>query len=330
MRTGRFGTAAIVLRNLRGTVTSDTAGLRLDRFVLSLGSTSSKGLVRRAIEAGFVKVNGAVARRKGRSVRLGETIEVLALPERGEPWVRPDPSLHLEILAEGASWLAVSKPAGMPVYPLRLDEMGTLANALAAHVPICMTIGDIETGMGGILHRLDTNTSGVVLIARTNEAWRRLREQFEAGSVEKVYLAVVDGIVSSPGRLASWLMHTPGRPGYMRVCDQRPAVGGARAMWAVTEFEPVERGRDRTLLRVTIRTGVTHQIRCQLAHLGYPVVGDVRYGRGRVTGADRPTRHWLHAAETEFQDPDDGTRRRLVSPPPAELWQVLHHRTDDG
>ncbi|MCX7819140.1 MAG: RluA family pseudouridine synthase [Kiritimatiellae bacterium] len=309
-----------VLRNIRWKVDSATAGTRLDRAVLLACPTTSRGLVRRAIEAGEIRVNGAVVRRKGRHVRVGDLIEVGALPQRGESWVRPDFEVPFEILAQASSWLAVSKPAGVPVYPLRLDELGTLANALAARVPDCLAVGEVETGMGGIVHRLDTGTSGVVLVARRADAWKRLRDQFAQGRVEKVYLAVVEGIVRAPGRVSSWLTHTPGRPGHMRVVAHPAAAGGARALWAVSEYSPLRCCGNRTLLWVKILTGVTHQIRCQLAHLGHPVVGDSQYGAGPHR---RPERHWLHAAEIEFDDPDSGGRQRVVCPPPAEWYGVL-------
>jgi len=211
------------------------------------------------------------------------------------------------------------------VYPLRLDETGTLANALAAHAPECMDIGETDTGMGGILHRLDTDTSGVVLVARTSEGWQRLRDQFERGLVVKTYLAVVEGLVHSAGRVASWLAHIPGRPGHLRVCEPPPPQGRQRAMWAVTEYVPVEQGPTRTLLRITIRTGVTHQIRCQLAHIGHPVVGDQRYGLPPAhAAAGLPARHWLHAVEIGFTDPDGGGWRTVGSLPPCGLHDVLY------
>lgn len=307
-------------------VTERDAGVRLDLHILSICTTSSRGLVRRAIEAGYVQVNGVGIRRKAWRTRAGDRVEVTFLPERGEPWVQPDPSLSLPILARSTSWLAVSKPSGVPVYPLKMNEKGTLANALADQVPECISIGEVDTGMGGILHRLDTGTSGVLIVASTVAGWRCLRSQFQSGSVEKVYLAVVEGIVGSAGQVISWLMHTPGRPGHMQVLDGPPAEVSRRAMRAVTTYAPLKYGRNRTLLRITIQTGVTHQIRCQLAHCGHPVIGDTQYGSGSGRGTEGAGRYWLHATEIEFEDPDSGGRRRVISPPPLEFMDMLDDR----
>jgi len=269
----------------------------------------------RAIDAGGVRLNGR-AEPKGTRVRAGDRLAVVRLLERSDPWIVPEPDLALAVLLADAEYVALDKPAGVAVHPLAPGETGTLANALAARFPECVRAGD-EPSMGGILHRLDGGTSGVILAARTRAAHEAIRDQFRRHAVEKTYLAVVEGRVGDGGRIESLLAHTPGDRGRMRVVADAADGRGERAMRAVTSYEPVAAGGDRTLLRVRIATGVTHQIRCQLASIGHPVAGDRVYGPDPAGGG--MGRHLLHAAEIAFARPRDGVRVRIASPPPPEF-----------
>lgn len=302
-----------MIGNLEWTEGAPASDLRLDACILAHCPASSRGLVVRAIDAGAVLLNGRPAP-KGTRVRPGDRISVTRLLERTDPWIVPQPDLPLVVLLEDAEFVAMDKPAGMAVHPLAPGETGTLANALAARHPECARAGD-EPSMGGILHRLDGGTSGVILAARTREAHEAIRGQFRRHEVEKVYLAVVGGAVASGGRIESRLAHTPGDRGKMRVVADDGDAKGERSMRAVTEYEPAGTGGGRTLLRVRIATGVTHQIRCQLASIGHPIVGDRVYGpdpAGCGLG-----RHLLHAAEITFARPRDGVRIRVASAVPA-------------
>ncbi len=267
----------------------------------------------RAIDAGDVRLNGRAAA-KGVRVVAGDRISVVRLLERSDPWIVPQPELPLVVLLQDAEFVALDKPAGMAVHPLAPGGTGTLANALAARFPECVRAGD-EPSMGGILHRLDGGTSGVILAARTRAAHHAIRGQFRRHEVEKTYLAVVEGAVGSGGRIESLLAHTPGDRGRMRVVSGGDDARGERAMRAVTDYEPVGATGGRTLLRVRIATGVTHQIRCQLASIGHPIVGDRVYGSDPAGGGWG--RHLLHAAEIVVSRPRDAVRVRVVSPAPG-------------
>ena len=175
--------------------------------------------------------------------------------------------------------------------------------------PELAAVGD-QPLMAGALHRIDTGTSGLVLAARTQEAFEKLRAQFVAQTVEKVYLALVEGHVAVPGRLAHELAHHPSLP-HCKMVDARSLAAPDRRMRAETLNRPRELAGPYTLLEVTIRTGVTHQIRCQLALGGWPVVNDTLYGARPVEGCGR---HFLHALEARFAHPASGQLCRVRAP----------------
>jgi len=260
-----------------------------------------------------VTVNGRRAG-KGQMLKPGDAVHVTELSEVDDPRVVPQPDLPLAMLGVSASWVAVDKPAGWPTQPIRPGETGTLANALAARHPECFQVGERDTGMGGLLHRLDRQTSGVVLAARTQTAWEELRAQFARRAVEKTYLALVAGRLEGPARIATPLAHDPRRPG--RMCPGTEDAG----LPAETRVEPVRNFGGLSLVRATIRTGVTHQVRCHLALLGHPIVGDRLYGGPPAGPGCDSRRHFLHAAAISFPDPDGGGAIRIVSPVPPEMW----------
>jgi 23S rRNA pseudouridine1911/1915/1917 synthase len=304
-----------VIVNLEWTEEAPAPNLRLDACVLARCPASSRGLVVRAVDAGGVLLNGRSAP-KGTRVGPGDRVSVVRLLERADPWIVAQPEIPLAVLLEDAEFVALDKPAGVAVHPLAPGETGTLANALAARFPECVRSGD-EPSMGGILHRLDGGTSGVILAARTRGAHETIRGQFRRHEVEKTYLAVVEGVVEAGGRVESLLAHTPGDRGKMRVVADIGDARGERAMRAVTGYEPIAAACGRTLLRVRIATGVTHQIRCQLASIGHPIIGDRVYGPDPAGGGFG--RHLLHAAEILFARPRDGVRIRVASAAPAEF-----------
>ncbi len=298
-------------------VSSETAGNRLDAEVFCRCPASTRALVRRTIAVGGVTVNGRVLD-KGDKLHAGDVIVVRGLPDGMELHVRPDPAVRVDVVYEDAALIAVNKPAGMACHPLDWEEIGTVANGLAARYPELIGVGDGPL-MAGVLHRLDGGTSGLVLAARTQGAYEVLREQFRHREVEKRYVALVEGVVSEPGHLEHDLSHQPSCRGRM-VEAARLARHQCRPMRAVTEYRPVRQFSARTLLEVSIRTGVTHQIRCQLALSGHPVVGDTHYGAAAV--ADFP-RHFLHAATIRFHHPLTGVEMELHAPLTADLVGFL-------
>lgn len=305
-------------RSLHFCVPSEAAGIRFDAAVLMYCPGSTRPLVRRAIAAGTITLNGQPAD-KGIKLRVGDKVAVIRLLEAGDVRVEPDAKVALEVVFADDCLLAVNKPAGLAVHPLRPEERGTLANGLVARFPELAVIGD-QPLMAGVIHRIDTDTSGIVLAARTQSIHASLRAQFRAQTVRKTYLALVEGRVRGSGRLTHDLVHLPSDRG--RMVDARSLQTPERLMHAVTEYRPQQRIGNRTLLEVTIFTGVTHQIRCQLAIAGHPIVGDTRYGALAVEGFSR---HFLHASAIAFTHPGRSCVIDLHAPLTTDLAAFLKH-----
>lgn len=290
------------------TINAQEAGQRLDRVLQARFASSSRAFCRQAVEAGQVTVNGRPCL-KGVRLRLNDALAVNTLKETCDNRVGPDASVAVRIVFEDAQLIAANKPEGMAVHPLTSEERGTLMNGLVARYPELAAVGD-QPLMAGALHRIDTGTSGLVLAARTPAAFEALRAQFAAQTVEKTYLALVEGHVAVPGRLEHALAHHPALP-YCKMVDARSLAAPDRRLRAETAYRPLEWFGRNTLLEVTIRTGVTHQIRCQLALGGWPIVNDTLYGARPAEGC---TRHFLHAFEVRFRHPALGQACRIQAP----------------
>lgn len=275
---------------------------RLDVFLageLGLGRRGARQLV----ESGRVRIEGEAARpAAGRAVASGETVVVEGLGARPLDVV-PEPDTDLVVVGQGDGWLAVDKPAGMPVHPLQPGETGTVLNAVATRHPEIQGVG--EGGLrSGVVHRLDVDTSGVLVFATTPERWTVWREAFREHRVEKIYLAVVHGDVG-PGEERLPLKVLQHRPARVGVGDpQDPAT-----RLCTTRWKPLGRFREATVLEVRPTTGFLHQIRATLAHLGHPLVGDVAYGGD---GSLAP-RHLLHAERVKLD------RVFVEAPTPADF-----------
>lgn len=252
------------------------AGERVDRLLArELGLT--RGYVRRLLRRGKVTLDERPAA-KGAQLRAGDRLRVA-------PFRHPDegpiaaPELELRVLRSSGGLVAVDKPAGMPTHPLDYEEDDTALNAILARHPEMLGVG--EGGlMSGVVHRLDTGTSGVLVFALDDAAWRRAREALTGRRAHKLYLARVHGALR--GELRSELRLEQRGP-RVRVVER----GGRESL---TELRGLRVDADTSLVEARPVTGVTHQIRVALAHLGHPVVGDVLYGSPAVLG-----RHLLHA-----------------------------------
>ena len=302
-------------------------GVRLDAALLHAFPTTTRGFVREAIAAGHVLVNGRRAA-KGQKLRGGEIVAVVKLLEARDNLVAPGGACPQPVF-EDAELLAFDKPAGMPVQPLSCHETGTLMNAVATRYPDCRALGPDLAALGesplmaGALHRIDADTSGLVLVARTIEAFANLRDQFAAQSVRKTYLALVEGAVAVGGTLENDLVHDPTLP-FCRMIDfnhnrlTRAQCARLKPLHAVTQFKPLDHltaeNEPRTLLEVTIRTGVTHQIRAQLALAGMHIVNDRLYGAFAV---ENQVGHCLHALAAAFAHPVTGTPTEIRTPYPT-------------
>ncbi len=294
----------------------ETGGIRLDAALLSQFPSSTRAFCRAACTDGEVTVNGKPAI-KGQRLHGGENVHVRRLAEACDNHVAPNPAVEVRCLFEDAALLAFDKPPAQPVQPLTYRETGTLMNGVVARWPDVRDVGD-QPLMAGALHRIDADTSGLVLVARSPAAFDALRAQFAAQTVKKTYLALVEGSVAVGGTLENDLVHDPTLP-FCRMIDIRRARARVKAapLHAVTQFAPIGRtscgNEERTLLEVTIYTGVTHQIRAQLAFAGLHIVNDRLYGAFAVEGQDG---HCLHALAASFRHPVSGDEMEIRTPYP--------------
>lgn len=283
------------------TIAPDEAGRRLDHALA--GPLGSRARAQRLIDAGLVTVDGR-ARPKRHVLRGGERVEIAAEPPPAP--APPAAALDLRIAYEDADLLVVDKPAGLVVHPAAGHPTGTLAQALAAR--------GIAAHRGGIVHRLDRDTSGLLLAAKDDATLRVLQDALRARRIEREYLALVEG--RPPARTGT--IDAPiGRDRRDRL---RHSTDTASPRAAVTHFE-IERALPATtLLRVRLQTGRTHQIRVHLREIGHPVVGDRDYGATLDLGLER---QFLHAARLAFDHPRSGERVEVVSPLPPDLEDAL-------
>ena len=287
-------------------VPADAAGMRVDVW-LAAALELPRARVKELLERGAVRIGGRPPRKGDRTV-AGARVEVTLTDE--DPRPVPQPELPLSVIHLDPQLVAVDKPAGMPSHPLQPGERGTVVNALVARHPECVD-ASADPREGGLVHRLDTLTSGVLLAARSAEAWRALREAFSGRRVDKRYLAVATGPVADEGEIDLPLRH--------RGDHVEPAMsGGGRE--ALTDFRVLSRAGDASLLEVRIHTGVLHQIRAHLAAIGAPVLGDTDYGGRPLPGLDR---FFLHAARLGFSHPATGSRLEINAPLPDELHRAL-------
>lgn len=275
---------------------------RVDKALAAHYPAAGRRQLAELIEAGAVRVRGKRAK-KGDRVAAGDVIELEREPVSGDA-LRPvaDPSLDLPVLLERADFVAIDKPAGIPSQPLRAGELGTVANFVVARWPECAAIGD-DPRDGGLVHRLDIGTSGVLIAARTPDAYRRLRDAFGSGQVEKHYLALVDGRPVSRESDAPLVQR-----------GNHVAVDHTDGLAAYTQFL-VERGSaSHALVRCIARTGRMHQVRAHLAHVGAPITGDALYGGAALPGHEG---FYLHASRVVLPD------ATIEAPLPARFTAAL-------
>jgi 23S rRNA pseudouridine1911/1915/1917 synthase len=290
-----------VSHTLTASLTAD-AGKRLDHFLQERLPEYSRSRLQAWIKEGLVQVNGHSAKP---SLMLcgGEHVEVA--PATLPPLQAAPEDLPVDILYQDAAVIAVNKPAGVVVHAGAGAHSGTLVNRLVHHFETLSEVGG--SLRPGIVHRLDKDTSGVLLVARTDAAHRDLAEQFAGRTVEKTYLALVEGSVrNDSGRIVKPIARDP-----VRRVRMTAKLETGRA--ALTDYKVLERLSGFSYLEVRIGTGRTHQIRVHLQNLGYPVAGD------RLYGARAEERMFLHAWRIGFTSPETGERVRVEAPLPDEL-----------
>jgi len=285
-------------------------GERLDKALANRFDDLSRVQIQNLIQNGFVTINERPAKP---SLRLegGELVRIhIPVPEDDSP---PQPEdIPLVVLYEDEHVAAIDKPAGMVIHPAYGHTSGTLVNAVLAKWPQVTAFSD--AGRAGIVHRLDKETSGIILIAKTSLALESLRAQFKARTVTKRYLALVEG---APGTAEGVIDAPIGRDPKQR---KRMAVA-RQGREAVTEFRVLEFYANHSLLEIFPKTGRTHQIRVHMAFIGHPVVGDNVYGHRKQR--IKMKRHFLHAASLEFALPETGEYIVVESPLPVGLQNIL-------
>jgi 23S rRNA pseudouridine1911/1915/1917 synthase len=292
--------------------TPESAGERLDRFVSRSVAELSRSFAQQLISEGRVTVDGRMAR-PSFSLRGGERVIVTVPPP--QPTALLPEAIPLQIVYEDDDVVVVDKPAGMVVHPAPGHVGGTLANALLARYPDMQVNGGVRPG---IVHRIDQDTSGLLVVARHDRAMQALTEQQRDRSMLKIYLAVVEGRFKEP----SGVIDAPiGRHPADRL---RMAVSsGATAREARTHYLVREELGEYTLLEVRLETGRTHQIRVHMLHRSRPILGDPMYGGRRSRPTFGLSRQFLHAHRLGFHHPADGGWREFESPLPPDLEVAL-------
>ncbi|WP_134560115.1 23S rRNA pseudouridine(1911/1915/1917) synthase RluD [Pseudomonas aeruginosa] len=301
----------------------ELGGQRLDQIAAQLFPEHSRSRLAGWIKDGRLTVDGAVLRPRD-IVHSDAQLVLEAEQEAQGEWLAQD--IELEIVYEDEHILVIDKPAGLVVHPAAGHQDGTLLNALLYHVP---DIANVPRA--GIVHRLDKDTTGLMVVAKTLEAHTKLVAQLQARSVSRIYEAIVIGVITSGGTIDAPI----GRHGVQR---QKMAVVDAGKV-AVSHYRVLERFRAHTHTRVKLETGRTHQIRVHMSHIGYPLVGDPVYGgRFRIPPVASQTlvqtlrefpRQALHARFLELDHPATGVRMKWESPLPEDfLWLLSLLRQD--
>jgi 23S rRNA pseudouridine1911/1915/1917 synthase len=305
-------------------VAAEEAGQRLDRLLVTRVRGMSRARARELTADGKVRINGRRSR-KGDRVVAGDRVHVEA-PPSPDVAATPDPDLPLRLVHEDARVVVVDKDPGVPSHPLRPGERGTVAQALLARYPEMADVG-YGPREPGLVHRLDIDTSGLLVAARDAEAFAFLCRALREGAFDKRYVAVCAGRLGAP-RLIDWPIATDkSDPRRVRVCrdaGEATRLRARRAETEVLEARPVEGlpGGPFTLVTVQARMARRHQVRAHLAALGHPLAGDTLYGGPSMPGLDR---HLLHAASLAFPHPDGG-ERKVTSPLPEDLKALTGDR----
>lgn len=303
--------------HLSADIPDELAGLRLDQALARLFPDYSRGQLSKWIKAGQVKLAERQPRPRD-AVKAGETVIVEAeLATVDESW-RAEP-IALDIIFEDEQVLIINKPAGLVVHPGAGNPNGTLVNALLAHVP-----GLIHIPRAGIVHRLDKETTGLLMVAKTLPAHNSLVAQLQNRTVEREYQAVINGVITGGGKIDQPLGRHP--------VDRKKMAVVSTGKPAVTHYRLVQRFRAHTHIRCQLETGRTHQIRVHMAYLRHPLVGDpvyggLRFGKGLSetarTALSSFRRQALHAGLLGFTHPQTGDKMRFEAPLPEDMQQLL-------
>jgi 23S rRNA pseudouridine1911/1915/1917 synthase len=290
------------------TVPNEQTGWRLDRYLALALPQFSRSRLQALIRAGDVHLQGRAAR-PCEAMRAGDVVRLTVPPVREIETLAEE--IPLEILFEDDDLLVLNKPAGLVVHPGAGNQTQTLVNALLYHCTNLSGIGGQQRP--GIVHRLDKETSGCLVVAKNDAAHQHLSRQFAEREVKKIYLAIVAGTLKRPrGTIDAAIGRHP-------VQRKKMSVQPTKGRLAKTDYRVLQAGRGVSLVECAIHSGRTHQIRVHLHHIGHPVIGDSLYGK-RVTAAPR---QMLHAWKLGFTHPRTNERLFFEAPVPADLQAVL-------
>lgn len=299
-------------------IQADEAGVRLDRYLTIVLPGISRTTVQKLIENGEVLVNRH-ASKSSYTLRIGDEVQVMSLNMHDKAIKIMPRSLPIDIVYEDKDLLVVNKAAGMVVHPAPGHHDDTLVNALVARYPD-ITGGDTEL-RPGIIHRLDKDTSGLIIVARNAAAHAALASQMKRHEIVKSYLALVEGVVAlDQGSIDAPIGRNPRQRKQM-------AITAARSREARTHFRVLERFNRHTLLLVELETGRTHQIRVHLKAIGHPIVGDPVYGSGSTNRGLKLKHQFLHAYQLKFAHPTTGNIVNLEAPLPEDLQAILKQKS---
>jgi 23S rRNA pseudouridine1911/1915/1917 synthase len=285
---------------------------RLDKFLVEQLQEFSRSRIQGLVADGFVDVNGRAAKKAGQTLDPGSAVTVRIPPPAPTDLVAED--IPLDIMFENDDLLVIDKPAGMVVHPAAGHATGTLVNAVLGYDPEIEGIGGEERP--GVVHRLDKETSGLILLAKNERAHRWLQDQFRLRKVEKTYLALVDGKPPTPnGRVEAHVGRDPSHRKKMAIVPE------SRGREAISEYKTIESFPEHTLLEFHPLTGRTHQIRLHCAFLGCPIVGDQIYGRKKPSIAIN--RHFLHAYRLKIVLPGELGPKLFEALLPEDLEKIL-------
>lgn len=295
------------MENYTFEVSLEAGSLRLDQYLTSVFPRPvTRSHLKKLMEEGRVLVDGVPAKPHHR-VKPGEKVEVSL--EEAVPSTLEAEDIGLDILYEDDDIIVVNKRPGIAVHPGAGVGSGTLVNALLGH---CKNLSDLNTGRPGLVHRLDKDTSGVIVVAKNNASHAELAKQFKAREVTKNYLALVKGVIE----IDNGVIDLPiGRHPSNR---QKMAVRYDSEKNALTEYRVIRRFRDFTLVILNLKTGRTHQIRVHMAYLGHPVLGDVKYGsKGKFP------RQALHSFYLKLRHPSTGKEMEFRAPIPSDMLDII-------
>ena len=306
-------------------IQTDHSGKRLDRFLMGTIEGVSRTYLQKLIRDGAVTVNDKVSKQPSYTLRSGDRVCLTIPNSRPLETLQPE-SIPLDILYEDNHLIVLNKPAGMLVHPASSVNVGTLVNALLAHCTDLSGIGGVERP--GIVHRLDKDTSGVLVVAKTDVVHRELSEQFEKHTITRQYVAVVCSI---PAEVTGTIDAQIARSRRDRRRMTTVENNGRRA---VTHYQVLESYHKFSLIQLTLETGRLHQIRVHMQHIGHPVAGDTIYGgeQRALNNADTlPVKHALiqlkrqalHARTLQFEHPVTHERMIFSAPKPADMQRLV-------